>query len=80
MSGPNIPNAPAYRITSITPEDDVTPAGGVIHSQRVSFTTKTGISNSLLIPDTVINDVAEVQGRVEAKIRQLQAVMNLGSM
>jgi hypothetical protein len=80
MSAPNIPPTPAYKITSITPEDDVTPAGGVIHSQRVAFTTKTGISNSILIPDTVINDVPEAQGRVEAKIRQLQAIMDLGGI
>jgi hypothetical protein len=80
MSGPNTPKTPVYTVTAISPEADVTPVGGVVPSQRVSFTTATGVSNSILIPDTVINDVAEVQARVEAKIRQLQAIMNLGGM
>jgi len=80
LTGQSTPPTPKYSITSISPETDLTPAGLAVPSQRVSFTTATGISNSVLIPDTVINDVTEVQSRVEAKIRQLQAILDLGGM
>jgi hypothetical protein len=68
-----------YTIGAITPEDDFRTPGQIIPSQRVHFTTYDGLTGSVLVPDSQINDVAAVQTKVEGQIMALRSIKALGS-
>ena len=78
MSGPNATPVPEYDVGPILPEDDLSVPGRSIPSHRFYFTTRTGITGSVLIPNTQMNDVEIGRGAIEAQIRLLQTYMHLG--
>lgn len=79
MSGPRTPQTYKYTVGQIVPEDDFRTPGRVIPSQRVPFTTDDGITGSVLVPDTQINDVGAVQVLIEGQINALRAIKMLGA-
>lgn len=79
MSNPHPRSMPKYTVTSIVPETDFPASGQVTPSQRVSFTADNGVTGSVLVPDTVINDISAVQTLIDAKVVALSAILNLGS-
>lgn len=78
MSVPRPASVPKYDITSIVPETDFNPQTGSVPSHRFSFTTQDGISSSVLVPDSVVNDVAAGRQLIEARIVALTAYKALG--
>jgi hypothetical protein len=69
---------PKYSITSIIPEADTNNPARIVPSHRVSFTADNGVSSSVLVPDTDIDNLGAVQSKVEAMITALSAIMRLG--
>jgi hypothetical protein len=79
MSAPQRRPVPKYTVTSVVPETEFSPNGQTVPSQRVSFTTESGITGFVLVPDTQINDIAATRALVEGRIMALSDIMNLGS-
>ena len=81
MSTPVPQPDPAWTATGqIDADIDATVPGGATPSQRVYFTlTDSGVTSSVLIPDTRIGDTAYVRSQIAAKARQLAAITALSS-
>jgi len=69
---------PAYRVTSIIPEDDISNPARIVPAHRIYFTADNGVSSSVLVANTELSDVATVQAKIEGAILNLSQIMGLG--
>lgn len=80
MSTPIAQPAPSWRVLTSVEDLDTSNPSNPVPSQRITFTVvDSGVTGSVLVPDTRVGDIAYVRSVIAAKAMQLAAVAGLSS-
>lgn len=62
-----------YQVTGVTPDSEFTTANTVVPGKRVAFSTSSGYSGSVFVPNSVFADQAAVRRLIEGEVRVVAA-------
>ena len=68
---------PNWNVTSVIPETDFQQGRGPIEGARVNFITDTGLSSSVFVANTELNNTDKVREIITARLAALNTLYNM---
>lgn len=66
-----------YQVSGITPDTQFTATNTIITGKRVAFTTSTGYSGSVFVPDGVFADTNAIKRLIESQVMLVAAAQGI---